>query len=259
MRGVRIAMGDSGAAGTGGGPAGPKGDAGPQGDTGPQGPQGDTGPQGPQGDMGPQGPQGDTGPQGPQGDAGPQGPQGDTGPQGPQGDAGPQGPQGDTGPQGPQGDTGAQGPQGPAGPQKPFATVVNNSERIEIDDDDPVVVLTANIELHEPSILEISGVLNGTFQYVAGVAIYVNDTPISLGTGTNKCHADCFQVMYEAHSNTHMTAIPYHTVSSELNAGTHTVKVAVLSKWNGIKRLMYINGRNVDDMASSSSLVVRSF
>jgi microcystin-dependent protein len=62
--------------------------AGPQGEAGPQGPKGDPGDTGPAGADGPQGPPGNDGAQGPKGDAGDQGPQGIPGPQGDPGPAG---------------------------------------------------------------------------------------------------------------------------------------------------------------------------
>lgn len=141
---------------------------------------------------------------------------------------------------------------------KPSVSVINTAARITINANDPVVILSADIELKEASKLLISGVINGTFYYVCGIAAYVDGTPINLGTGNNRCHADCFQVMYGNGSNGWMSPRAYETVSPALDAGNHKVEIGVIAKWAGTKRTMYINNRSSNDMASSSSLIVRA-
>lgn len=138
------------------------------------------------------------------------------------------------------------------------SAVILNSARQTINADDPVKVMTATITLKAPSKVMIEGVLNGTFYYVCGVAAYVNGTPINLGTGNNRCHVDCFQVSYIGGSNGHMRAEPYKTVTDVLPVGTHTIEIGVIGKWAGTKRTMYLNNRSSNDMASSSSLIVRA-
>ncbi len=141
---------------------------------------------------------------------------------------------------------------------KPSVSVINNSPRITINANDPVVILTAGIELQEASKLLISGVINGTFYYVCGIAAYVDGTPINLGTGNNRCHTDCFQVMFGNGNNGWMSPCAYETVSPVLDAGNHKVEIGVIGKWAGNKGTMYINNRSNNDMASSSSLIVRA-
>ena len=141
---------------------------------------------------------------------------------------------------------------------KPSVSVINNSPRITINANDPVVILTADIQLQEASKLLISGVINGTFHYVCGIAAYIDGTPINLGTGNNRCHSDCFQVMYGNGNNGWMSPRAFETVSPILDAGNHRVKIGVIGKWAGRSRTMYINNRSSNDMASSSSLIVRA-
>lgn len=54
---------------------------------------------------------------------------------------------------------------------KPIVSVINNDPRLAINANDPVVILTTEIELQEASKLLISGVINGTFYYVCGIAL----------------------------------------------------------------------------------------
>lgn len=145
-----------------------------------------------------------------------------------------------------------------SGPAKQTVFDLNDSPRITIDSLEPVVILSAEIELFEPGKLEISGVINGSFYYVVGIACYIDGVAINQGTGTNHCHPDCYQISYIGGSNGHMRAEPFQTHSEELEPGLHTVQIAVAGVWNGTKRAFYINNRVNNDMASSSSLKVRA-
>lgn len=137
-------------------------------------------------------------------------------------------------------------------------SVINTNARMTINADDPVVILSAEIELLHPQKLLVSGVINGTFHYVCGLAVYVDGNPINRGTGTNKCHTDCFQIMYGNGNNGYMCPIPFETSTEMLEPGTHDVEIGVIGKWVGTKRPVYINSRSSNDMASSSSLTVRA-
>jgi len=128
---------------------------------------------------------------------------------------------------------------------------------ITINADDPVVIMTVEFELPKPGRVVIEGVVNGSFYHVCGLAAYVDEAPINKGTGDNLCHVDCFQIMFGNGGNNFMCPIPYKTVTDELPAGPHKVELAVIGKWSGVKRAIYINSRLADDMASTSSLIVR--
>jgi hypothetical protein len=150
------------------------------------------------------------------------------------------------------------GDDGVSAAAKPFARVVNNDPTIAINSPTPVTILSAQLTLTEPSNLLISGVITGTFQYVSGVACYVNNSPISIGTGNNMCHGDCFMVLYGNGNDSYCCATPFETTTDELQPGTYTVDVAVLSHWNGTSRALYVNNRVQNDMASSSSMTIRA-
>ena len=141
---------------------------------------------------------------------------------------------------------------------KPSAVTINSDARITVNADNPVVIMSADIELNTSSRLQISGVINGAFYYVCGIAIYIDGEPIRRGAGTNQCHADCFQIMYGNGNHGWMSATPYDIATEQLQPGNHVVAVGVIGKWAEIKRPVYINNRNDNDMASSSSLIVRA-
>jgi len=141
---------------------------------------------------------------------------------------------------------------------KPSAVHILSDALQTINADDPVVIMSVEVELTEPARLCIEGVVNGSFYYVCGLAAYVDDAPINLGTGNNRCHTDCFQIMYGNGNNNFMCPIPYKTVTDELPVGTHTIALGVIGKWAGTKRAVYINSRASDDMASTSSLIVKA-
>ena len=164
------------------------------------------------------------------------------------------------GAKGDKGDTGAdgaKGDKGEAGTTENFS-VINADARILINADNPVVILSGDIELLKPKKLLISGVINGNFNHVCGLAAYVNGNPINQGTGTNRCHADCFQIMYGNGSSSYMCPIPFETSTEILDSGTHKIELGVISKWYNTKRTIYINNRSNNDMASSSSLIVKA-
>ena len=182
---------------------------------------------------------------------GAKGDKGDTGADGAKGD---KGDKGDAGIDGAKGD---KGDKGEAGTTENFS-VINADARILINADNPVVILSGDIELLKPKKLLISGVINGNFNHVCGLAAYVNGNPINQGTGTNRCHADCFQIMYGNGSSSYMCPIPFETSTEILDSGTHKIELGVISKWYNTKRTIYINNRSYNDMASSSSLIVRA-
>ena len=188
---------------------------------------------------------------GAKGDKGNKGDKGDTGADGAKGD---KGDKGDAGIDGAKGD---KGDKGEAGTTENFS-VINADARILINADNPVVILSGDIELLKPKKLLISGVINGNFNHVCGLAAYVNGNPINQGTGTNRCHADCFQIMYGNGSSSYMCPIPFETSTEILDSGTHKIELGVISKWYNTKRTIYINNRSYNDMASSSSLIVRA-
>ncbi len=167
------------------------------------------------------------------------------------------GAKGDKGDKGDAGIDGAKGEKGDAGTTENFS-VINADARILINADNPVVILSGDIELLKPKKLLISGVINGNFNHVCGLAAYVNGNPINQGTGTNRCHADCFQIMYGNGSSSYMCPIPFETSTEILDSGTHKIELGVISKWYNTKRTIYINNRSYNDMASSSSLIVRA-
>jgi len=135
--------------------------------------------------------------------------------------------------------------------------VINSAAKQTINSPDPVVVLTAEIELDTPSKLLIEGVLNGAFQHVMGLALYIDDEPANRGTGTNTCHEDTFQVQFGNGGVNFMQPVPYQTVTEELPAGTHTIKIGVIGRWAGVSRAIYLNDRSANGMPSTSSLIVR--
>ena len=182
---------------------------------------------------------------------GAKGDKGDTGADGAKGD---KGDKGDAGIDGAKGD---KGDKGEAGTTENFS-VINADARILINADNPVVILSGDIELLKPKKLLISGVINGNFNHVCGLAAYVNGNPINQGTGTNRCHADCFQIMYGNGSSSYMCPIPFETSTEILDSGTHKIELGVISKWYNTKRTIYINNRSNNDMASSSSLIVKA-
>jgi len=170
---------------------------------------------------------------------------------------GAKGDKGDKGDAGIDGAKGDKGDKGEAGTTENFS-VINADARILINADNPVVILSGDIELLKPKKLLISGVINGNFNHVCGLAAYVNGNPINQGTGTNRCHADCFQIMYGNGSSSYMCPIPFETSTEILDSGTHKIELGVISKWYNTKRTIYINNRSYNDMASSSSLIVRA-
>ena len=170
---------------------------------------------------------------------------------------GAKGDKGDKGDAGIDGAKGDKGDKGEAGTTENFS-VINADARILINADNPVVILSGDIELLKPKKLLISGVINGNFNHVCGLAAYVNGNPINQGTGTNRCHADCFQIMYGNGSSSYMCPIPFETSTEILDSGTHKIELGVISKWYNTKRTIYINNRSNNDMASSSSLIVRA-
>ncbi|MGB0687957.1 MAG: hypothetical protein ACPGMX_07790 [Paracoccaceae bacterium] len=170
---------------------------------------------------------------------------------------GAKGDKGDKGDAGIDGAKGDKGDKGEAGTTENFS-VINADARILINADNPVVILSGDIELLKPKKLLISGVISGNFNHVCGLAAYVNGNPINQGTGTNRCHADCFQIMYGNGSSSYMCPIPFETSTEILDSGTHKIELGVISKWYNTKRTIYINNRSYNDMASSSSLIVRA-
>ena len=141
---------------------------------------------------------------------------------------------------------------------KPSASVINSDAKIAIHSNEPVTILSCSITLLEPGRLHISGVVTGTFYYVCGLAVYVDDSAVGVGKGTSVCHNDCMYVSYTTNTTKYMRQLPYDITTEELDAGTHEIKIGVLSKWKTTIKEIYINDRSGDDMASSSTLTVRA-
>ena len=137
----------------------------------------------------------------------------------------------------------------------PVVSVINNTD-MTINSHTPVTILTAQIELDSPSKILISGVVNGGFTHVTGIAIYVDDVPVN--NRSNQCHLDCMQVVYGNGADDRMLSVPFECPTSVLGAGVHEVRVATLSRWHGTSYVTYVNNRSNGDMGSSSTLTLRA-
>lgn len=139
--------------------------------------------------------------------------------------------------------------------------VLLNSTKLEINVNDPEIIMQGEVDVITPSRLEISGVIAGTFNYVTGIAIYVDGVAIGTGTTLNKCHDDCAFVVFHTAigSDNFMFINPYHLVTGVLGSGIHTIEIGIIGKWLGISHTIFIG--NVDTagmgLPSSSTLIVK--
>ena len=140
-------------------------------------------------------------------------------------------------------------------PKPPSVSVVNNTDML-IDSATPVTVLSGQIELTEPSKVLISGVINGAFTHVTGIAVYLDNVP--LNARPNDCHSDCMQVNFGNGAHNRVLSIPFEVATGVLGVGIHEVRIATLSKWNGTSYITYVNNRSDGRMASSSTLNLRA-
>ena len=140
---------------------------------------------------------------------------------------------------------------------KPTVAVVNHS-RIDVNSAEPVTVLTADIELDSASKLKISGIVNGTFYYVCGLAIYVDDIAINATQQKTNNHSDCLISSYTSNTTKYIFPLPFLALSARLAIGKHVVKVAVLAKWNNKYKKIVINNRFSNDLPCSSTLLVEA-
>ena len=142
-------------------------------------------------------------------------------------------------------------------PAKPASVSVVSNSDVMINSNTPVTVLSGQIELTEPSKVLISGVINGTFNYVTGIAVYLDNVP--LNARPNGCHSDCMQMVFGNGHNSRMLSIPFEVATDILGVGIHEVRVATLSRWGSQGSFnTYVNNRSDGLMASSSTLNLRA-
>ena len=139
--------------------------------------------------------------------------------------------------------------------------VLSTQSSVEIDSLDPVVFLEGSVDVLSPTSLRISGVITGSFNWVVGVAIYVDDIPINVPSAPNDCHPDCLYVHFDGHNNNgYSQHKPFDTLSDILPVGIHTVKIGMLGKFQGTKHTIYANGNGqTGNFPGSSSLFVTGF
>lgn len=141
--------------------------------------------------------------------------------------------------------------------------VLNNGARETINSLNPEIILNGTIDVLQATKVEIHGTINGTFNYVCSIAVYVDDVPIGIPadqTGQLN-HPDCMITTFDSSVGTTNQAKieAYHVVTDELAAGLHTIKVGVVGFFNGNKHTVYINNVSGNNIASSSTLVVAEF
>lgn len=137
--------------------------------------------------------------------------------------------------------------------------VLLNSIKLAINTDNPEIIMQGEVNVITPSRLEISGVISCTFNYVVGIAVYVDDVAIGTGTRTNSCHDDCaFVTFHTAIPNTSFMSInPFNLVTDVLGAGIHKIEIGIIGRWQGVSHTIYIGDAFSGGLPSSSTLVVK--
>lgn len=143
--------------------------------------------------------------------------------------------------------------------------VLLNSVKLEINPEDgnPEIIMQGDVDVITPSRLEISGVISGTFNYVVGIAVYVDGIAIGTGTRLNRCHNDCaFVVFHTGVGGDQYSFInPYVLVTDVLNYGIHKIEIGIIGKWSGTTHTIYVGDvvQSNDGIPSSSTLLVKEF
>jgi len=144
---------------------------------------------------------------------------------------------------------------------EPFYFVLKDTKLL-INVDDPEIIMSGDVNIATPTRLEISGVISCTFNYVVGIAVYVDGVPIGMGTTrSNLCHVDCAFVLHHATigSTNYMNQLTYDIVTDVLGAGTHKIEIGILGKYNNIKHTIYVGDVFGNFLPSSSTLLIKEF
>jgi hypothetical protein len=136
------------------------------------------------------------------------------------------------------------------------------TDKLQINVDDPEIIMSGDVDVITPSRLEISGGISCTFNYVVGIAVYVDGVAVGHGVRESDCHEDVSFTHYDGSAivNTgFMKSYSYNIATNVLGAGTHKIEIGILGKWLGNSHKIYVNDASVSHHPSSSTLLVKEF
>jgi hypothetical protein len=137
---------------------------------------------------------------------------------------------------------------------------VELSNKLTINSENPEIIMSGDVDVITPSRLEISGVISCTFNYVVGIAVYVDG--VAIAATPNNCHDDCSFIHYDGTAFNRTSWIknhPYHLVTEVLGSGIYTIEIGILGKWLGNPHTIYVGNIANDDLPSRSVLTVKKF
>lgn len=139
--------------------------------------------------------------------------------------------------------------------------VLLNDVKITVNQGDPYIIMQGDVDvLKDNTRLQIDVVISSTFNYVVGIAIYLDDVAIGTGSRNNDCHDDCAFVNFNNSSNSNfMSQSHCNLVTDELNKGIHNIKIGILGKWNGNAHTIFVGDSILNNKPSSSTLIVKEF
>jgi len=141
--------------------------------------------------------------------------------------------------------------------------VLLNSVKLAINVDDPEIIMSGDVDVITPTRLEISGIISCTFNYVVGIAIYVDGVAIGIGTRSNFCHDDCAILSYNgsgiSSGASRMNPLGFNIATDVLGVGIHTIEIGIIGKWIGNSHTIYVGDVAANNIPSSSTLLVKEF
>jgi hypothetical protein len=132
--------------------------------------------------------------------------------------------------------------------------------KLTINSENPEIIMSGDVDLINPSRLEINGVISCTFNYVVGIAVYVDG--VAIAATPNNCHNDCSFIHYDGTAAIKTSWVknhPYHLVTEVLGFGVHTIEIGILGKWEGTPHTIYVGNIANEDLSSRSVLAVKKF
>jgi hypothetical protein len=122
--------------------------------------------------------------------------------------------------------------------------------------------MAGDVDVITPSRLEISGGISCTFNYVVGIAVYVDGVAMGHGIRESGCHEDVSFVHFDGTATSrvsYMKHYAYNIVTDVLGAGTHKIEIGILGKWLVNSHTIYVNDAINGNHPSSSTLLVKEF
>ena len=136
--------------------------------------------------------------------------------------------------------------------------ILSLAEQRSITSLEPVSIFSGEITLNQPCRLLFNGHITAHSTGLFGVALYLNDQPLFPSAETAVCHPDCSYTVSGEGLEPYQAVISINLFSPLIiQPGTHQVRLAALSVWEGQAINTWINQLIGNEALSTTRLTVQ--